>query len=223
MSDTTELAVADDVATDDVRTGVVDALSEVLAEGVIESHVIAGVDLWIRVTPDSWVAAHETAKAQGFVFFDFLSAIDWLPSPYGREMDSEVDTLVHGSEPNDPEPMESGFTGGSARLQLLSRVFNIDTNIGITFKCDLDDDAPAIDTIIPVFAGANWHEREVWEMFGIDINGHPDLRALYLPTGFEGNPLRKDFPLLARRVKPWPGIVDVEPMPGDDDEKDATS
>jgi NADH-quinone oxidoreductase subunit C len=42
-------------------------------------------------------------------------------------------------------------------------------------------------------------------------HGHPDLRKLYLPTEFEGHPLRKDFPLLARMVKPWPGIVDVEP------------
>ncbi|MGI9609253.1 MAG: hypothetical protein ACR2NL_03060, partial [Acidimicrobiia bacterium] len=39
------------------------------------------------------------------------------------------------------------------------------------------------------------------------------LRPLYLPTDFEGNPMRKDFPLLARMIKPWPGIVDVEPMP----------
>ena len=44
--------------------------------------------------------------------------------------------------------------------------------------------------------------------------GNPDLRHIYLPTEFEGHPLRKDFPLLARVVKPWPGIVDVEPMPG---------
>ena len=55
-------------------------------------------------------------------------------------------------------------------------------------------------------------------MFGIDFDGHPGLRHLYLPGEFEGNPLRKDYPLLARRVKPWPGIVDVEAMPGDDDE-----
>lgn len=50
-------------------------------------------------------------------------------------------------------------------------------------------------------------------MFGITFVGHPDLRHLYLPGEFEGNPLRKDFPLLARLVKPWPGVVDVEPMP----------
>ena len=55
-------------------------------------------------------------------------------------------------------------------------------------------------------------------MFGIDFVGHPDLRHIYLPADFEGHPLRKDFPLLARVVKPWPGIVDVEPMPGGDDD-----
>ena len=55
-------------------------------------------------------------------------------------------------------------------------------------------------------------------MFGITFDGHPDLRHIYLPGEFEGYPLRKDFPLLARMVKPWPGIVDVEPMPAEDED-----
>ena len=58
-------------------------------------------------------------------------------------------------------------------------------------------------------------------MYGISFNGHPGLRHIYLPSDFEGNPLRKDYPLLSRRMKPWPGIVDVEQMPGDDDPADA--
>jgi NADH-quinone oxidoreductase subunit C len=74
---------------------------------------------------------------------------------------------------------------------------------------------------VGVFAGANWHERETHEMFGISFAGHPDLRNMYLPTDFEGYPLRKDFPLLSRMVKPWPGIVDVEPLPGGGDEDEA--
>ena len=57
-------------------------------------------------------------------------------------------------------------------------------------------------------------------MFGITFEGNRDLRHLYLPTDFEGHPLRKEFPLLARVVKPWPGIVDVEPMPGEDPEEE---
>jgi NADH-quinone oxidoreductase subunit C len=58
-------------------------------------------------------------------------------------------------------------------------------------------------------------------MFGIRFDGHPNLTNIYLPTGFEGHPLRKDFPLLARHVKPWPGLVDVEAMPGEPEEEDA--
>ena len=56
--------------------------------------------------------------------------------------------------------------------------------------------------------------------FGIGFAGHPDLRNMYLPSEFEGHPLRKDFPLLARMVKPWPGIIDVEPMPGGSDDEE---
>jgi NADH-quinone oxidoreductase subunit C len=52
-------------------------------------------------------------------------------------------------------------------------------------------------------------------MYGFVFEGHPSLRHLYLPSEFEGHPLRKDFPLLARVVKPWPGLVDVEAMPGE--------
>ena len=91
----------------------------------------------------------------------------------------------------------------------------------IFLKADLAEDDLTVDSWLPVYPGANWHEREAHEMFGIDFHGHPNLVALYLPTGFEGHPLRKDFPLLARMVKPWPGIVDVEPMPDEaDDEGD---
>ena len=74
----------------------------------------------------------------------------------------------------------------------------------------------SVESWTSVYPGADWHERETWEMYGIGFNGHPALRHLYLPAEFEGHPLRKDFPLLAREVKPWPGLVDVEPMPGEE-------
>lgn len=56
-----------------------------------------------------------------------------------------------------------------------------------------------------IYRGANWHERETHEMFGIVFEGHPNLTPLLLPDGFEGNPLRKDFVLAARAAKDWPG------------------
>jgi NADH-quinone oxidoreductase subunit C len=111
--------------------------------------------------------------------------------------------------------LEHGVTGGETRFQLLARVFSIARRVGITFKADLPDDGPVAETWSGVYAGANWMERETHEMFGIGFAGHPYLVNLYLPGAFEGHPLRKDFPLLAREVKPWPGLVDVEPMPGE--------
>ena len=66
-------------------------------------------------------------------------------------------------------------------------------------------DAPVLPSVAPVFAGAAWHERETYEMFGVSFDGHPDLTPLLLPDGFEGHPLRKDFVLASRVAKEWPG------------------
>lgn len=64
---------------------------------------------------------------------------------------------------------------------------------------------PAVPTLTGVFAGADWHERETAEMFGISFPGHPDPVPLLLPDGFAGHPLRKEFALAARAAKDWPG------------------
>lgn len=66
-------------------------------------------------------------------------------------------------------------------------------------------DNPTVPSCTGVFRGANWHEREAWEMFGIVFDGHPNLVKLLLSDEFEGHPLRKEFQLASRVVKPWPG------------------
>jgi len=147
-----------------------------------------------------------------------LSAIDWMPSPFGRDMEAEQDWAVHGRDESEAEPMVQGYAGGSTRFQVFARVYSLYDHLGVTLKVDVPDDTLAVDTWVSVYSGVNWHEREAHEMYGIVFEGHPGLRHLYLPGDFEGHPLRKDFPLVSRRVKPWPGIVDVEGMPGDDDE-----
>jgi NADH-quinone oxidoreductase subunit C len=113
--------------------------------------------------------------------------------------------------------MTFGAAGAAGRFQVFARVQSTKKHWGLTFKADLDDADPRVESWVPVYAGADWHERECWEMYGFGFDGHPALRHLYLPFEFEGHPLRKDYPLLARVVKPWPGLVDVEPMPGEPD------
>lgn len=74
-------------------------------------------------------------------------------------------------------------------------------------------EAPSLASAVGVFPGANWHERETFEMFGVEFAGHPNLIPLLLPDGFEGHPLRKDFMLAARAAKAWPGAKE----PGESD------
>jgi len=223
MSDETAVDTVDaaDVVaeTDEVRETTLAALTDEIGDGVVESYIRPGDDVWVRVSRDAWVDTGMALKAMGFNYFSFLSAIDWMPSPFGRDMDSQVDLTLNPPEADgDDVVMETGVAGGDTRFQVFARVNDITTNRAITLKADLPDGDLSIATWIPVYAGANWHEREAAEMFGIDFVGHPNLRNLYLPGAFEGNPMRKDFALLSRRIKPWPGIVDVEPMPGEDED-----
>jgi NADH-quinone oxidoreductase subunit C len=208
---------------DEAREALLAEFTEHLGDAVLESHIRPGQGLWIRVATEAWSAAAEVADGPARCrFFDFLSAIDWLPSPYGRYEDAEVDVPFPPPMP-DRSAAVPGLAGGETRLQVLASVARPGTDLRAFLKADLPDDDPRIGTWTHVYSGAAWHEREAWEMFGITFDGNPDLRHIYLPTGFEGHPLRKEFPLLARVVKPWPGIVDVEPMPGGDDEEEEST
>ena len=224
LSDTTTDAPA--LPGDGLREGIIEDLRSALGEHLLDTHVVPQRELLVRVASEAWVAAAAALKARGFDYFCFLSAIDWLPSPYGK---SEDDPSVAAAEASEPAPgagdadeaaaIEHGYTGGETRFQMLARVTDLRRHVSVTLKADVPDSV-SMPTWVHVYAGANWHERETWEMFGIVFEGHPDLRHLYLPGEFEGFPLRKDFPLLSRMVKPWPGIVDVEPMPGGEDEEE---
>jgi len=212
--------VEEAVEVDEVREALVADLRAELGDALVDTHVDPGREVWARVSLEAWVAAGTYARdGLACPFFDFLSAIDWMPSPFGRDMNSQEDLIVHGAPDKAADEQATGYAGGDSRFQLLARVHAPSKGHGLVLKADLGDDPDLLRaaTWVPVYAGAAWHEREAWEMFGISFEGHPNLIHLYLPGEFEGHPLRKDFPLLSRRVKPWPGIVDVEPMPGEDE------
>jgi NADH-quinone oxidoreductase subunit C len=231
----TEVSETPETPTDEARQSLLDAVTAELGDAVVGSHLDPGRDLWIRVSAEAWAhTADYLRNRQRFRFFNWLSAVDWLPSPFGRGLDAAVDKLLgvesgaaeethdEGTELAEPEgggaPVyASGVAGGDTRFQVLARVHNLTTGIGLSLKVDVPPDTLTLDTWTKQYAGADWHERETYEMFGISFAGHPSLRKLYLPTDFEGHPLRKDFPLLSRLIKPWPGIVDVEPMPVPDE------
>jgi NADH-quinone oxidoreductase subunit C len=90
---------------------------------------------------------------------------------------------------------------------------------GLMIRTLVPRDSPSVSCVCDVYAGAAWHERETHEMFGIDFAGHGALDPLLLPDEFEGHPLRKDFVLASRVVKPFPGAKE----PGESDSDAAPS
>ena len=183
-----------------------------LGEGVVD-HAESYGTLVVRVRPDAWKRAAEVARADlDCDYLSFIAGMDWMPAPKAPGDEGSSDT----SAPVQPDTMTFGVAGSDGRFQVFAHAQSTTKHWGITLKTDVVEEVPAVDSWVSVYPGADWHERECWEMYGIDFAGHPKIRPLYLPAEFEGNPLRKDFALIAREVKPWPGLVDVEPMPGDD-------
>ena len=178
-------------------------LAASLADAVGGSHEVAHGTAKIRVENARWVESLRVARDDfGLIFFSWLSAVDWSNQV-------EVgDALT--------EPVEE-------RYEVIAAVADISTGLIVLISTDLDKANPKLASLVSVYPGANWHEREAHEMFGIEFDGHPQLIKLYLPEGFVGHPLRKSFPLLTREVKPWPGKVDVEGMPGQEDEDEPST
>ncbi|MBX6312948.1 MAG: NADH-quinone oxidoreductase subunit C [Isosphaeraceae bacterium] len=75
---------------------------------------------------------------------------------------------------------------------------NLDANTMIIVKVGVDDPDPVLPSVVPLWLGADWMEREVYDMFGIRFAGHPDLRRILMPDEFTSYPLRKDYPLRGR-------------------------
>lgn len=174
-----------------------------VAESVGGSAEIQFDTIKVRVASEDWVETHTTARDElDLVFFSWLSAIDWS---------NEVEA---------GDPLEDDV---EERFELLTTLGDLTEGRRVTFSTDISKEMPSIASLVGVFAGAEWHEREAFEMFGIAFQGHPNLTHLYLPESFIGNPLRKSFPLLSREVKPWPGTVDVEAMPERNDSSDEPS
>ncbi len=185
-------------------------LDRELGDAIVESASAFGT-LVVRVKPDAWRRAAEVSKdALQCDYLSFISGIDWQPAPREGGEGSE------SSAPVQPTETTYGAAGSNGRYQVFAHVESTSHKWGVTLKADVDEADPRAESWVTVYAGADWHERECWEMYGVNFDGHPSLRHLYLPSEFEGHPLRKDFPLLARQVKPWPGLVDVEPMPGEE-------
>ncbi len=90
-------------------------------------------------------------------------------------------------------------------FEVILHVYSVRRQHHVNLKTLVPRDNPRLATLREIWLGADWCERETWELFGIDFDGHPNLVKLLLPVEFEGFPLRKDFLLMTREAKEWPG------------------
>lgn len=90
------------------------------------------------------------------------------------------------------------YRGATDRFGLVYLLASTATNERITLRVFLNEPELTVPSAVPLWEGANWLEREVWDMFGISFEGHPELRRILLPEEFAAHPLRKDYPLQGR-------------------------
>ncbi|HVP13499.1 MAG TPA: NADH-quinone oxidoreductase subunit C [Phycisphaerae bacterium] len=87
------------------------------------------------------------------------------------------------------------FPGATDRFGLIYSLLSLTHNHRFWIKCFVNDPNPRVPSVVPLWPGADWMEREVFDMFGVVFDGHPDLRRILTWDGFEAHPLRKDYPL----------------------------
>jgi NADH-quinone oxidoreductase subunit C len=90
------------------------------------------------------------------------------------------------------------------RFRVAYHLFSLETGARLRLRCWAvpgDDDRPELDSVTSVWATADWHEREVYDMFGVRFRNHPDLARILMPLDWEGHPLRRDYPLGGEEVQ----------------------
>jgi NADH-quinone oxidoreductase subunit C len=95
------------------------------------------------------------------------------------------------------------------RFHLVIHLMSLETKARIRVKIKIGE-TETMPTLIPLWEGANWAEREIWDMFGIVFEGHPDLRRILMDMRWEGHPLRKDYPLRGYQIFLTPEPLDPE-------------
>ena len=85
------------------------------------------------------------------------------------------------------------------RFELNYHLLSISRRESVRLRIRLSGDTPVTESVVPVWPTANWHEREIFDLFGIRFEGHPNMRRMLLPDDWEGYPLRKDYPVEGHR------------------------
>jgi NADH-quinone oxidoreductase subunit C len=94
------------------------------------------------------------------------------------------------------------------RFEVVYTLYSLKHDHMIRLRAEVSEEDQSIESVVQVWIGADWHERECHDLFGIIFKGHPDLKRILLPDDWEGHPLRKDYPVQGPEEE-WPGFQEV--------------
>ena len=157
-------------------------LKESLCDCILECHSFRGDDT-VLIRPESLIPIATFLKQDPDLDYNFLMDL------------TAVDYLKMGKKP---------------RFEVVYHFFSLSRKQRVRVKVPAEAVNPEVDSLVPLWPGANWFEREVWDMFGIKFRGHPNLKRILMYEQFEGHPLRKDYPIQKRQplIGPFPQSVE---------------
>ena len=183
-------------------TSLIEAVSERFPDAVSASHAYRGdatVVLRAEALLDVARFLKEDPALQMHYLMD-LTAVDY--STFGKAPAPAFFASSGVSvSPSTQIPDEDPWPGppDRSRFVIVYHFFSLTHKHRLRLAVPVAEDDAEVDSLTPLWAGANWLEREVWDMFGIDFRGHPDLKRILMYEEFEGHPLRKDYPVKRRQ------------------------
>jgi NADH-quinone oxidoreductase subunit C len=169
---------------------------------VLTSHAWRG-DETVVLRRESLVEVARFLKEDPALRMDFLmdvSAVDY--SAFGKSPTRGFfasSGVAVGPAPQIPDADPWPGPPRNARFAVVYHFFSVTHKHRLRVVVPLDEGDAEVDSLVPLWAGANWLEREVWDMFGIRFRGHPNLKRILMYEEFEGHPLRKNYPVNKRQ------------------------
>jgi NADH-quinone oxidoreductase subunit C len=192
-------------------------VTEALGDRVVECRSFRGDDR-IHVAREHILEVGEILRDDIELAFDLLldiTAIDYLGQPDDFEKKPEIwdqERPVLRRQPASRHQLVLPPRGPHPRFAVVYHLTSTTLLHRLRIKCRVPEDDPTIASLTPVWPGANWLERETYDLYGIQFTGHPDLRRIYLNEEFVGHPLRKDYGKLEEQpIQPYVGPGAKEP------------
>ena len=158
----------------------VERLQKRFGDGIRRANLEA-IDPWIEVAPDALLDVCKYLRDEADLRFDFLNCIT-------------------GVDYFEPDPKKAAKAGFEPHLEVVYHLWSVPNKVSLVLKVmlprwkgDVPGEIPQVPSVSGIWSGADWHEREVFDLSGVDFTGHPNLVRILCPEDWVGHPLRKDY------------------------------